>query len=263
MTNPVPVPQLEETAKKIRRRFLGMHFQAKAGHIGSGLSCIDLLTYLYWSHLRPGDRFILSKGHAASALYACLRERGLFSEEEIQRYYRDATTLPAHPAAMAHAEIPVALGSLGHGLPISAGIALGYRIQGEDRRVACLLSDGECDEGSVWEAALFAGHHRLSNLAVLVDANGLQGYGRTDEVLGLEPFADKWKAFGFEVREIDGHDFTAIGRALSSAAGDKPLCVICRTVKGKGVSFMENKLEWHYLPMNEEQYKKALEEQGR
>ncbi len=258
----VELKELQETARRIRKRLLTMHFEAKAGHIGSGLSDIDLLTYVYWRHLRPQDRFILSKGHAASSLYSTLNVRGLFSDKTLNSYYCDATTLPAHPAAMAHKEIPAASGSLGHGMAIANGMAYAaLYLKPSDARFTCLVSDGECNEGAVWESALFASHHRLKNLTVLVDANGLQGFGTTKEVLGLEPFVKKWEAFGFHVREIAGHDFSAIECALSDAGeGDAPLCVICRTVKGKGVSFMENKMEWHYLPMSAEQYKQAVNE---
>jgi transketolase len=253
---------LETTAKTVRRKLVAMHYGARANHVGSGLSCVEILTYLYGAWLRPQDRFILSKGHAASALYATLWAKGLFSDSQLQTYYREGTTLPAHPAPRVHPAIPAATGSLGHGLPIAAGMAYANRhLAGGDGRVACLLSDGECNEGSVWEAALFAGHHRLANLVVLIDANGLQGFGRTEDVLNLEPLASKWRAFGFTVDEIDGHDLKQLGTALAHAGStDAPHSVICRTVKGKGVSFMEDRLEWHYLSMSAEQYDQAAAE---
>jgi transketolase len=249
---------LARAALAIRRQFLRMHFQARSGHLGSGLSSIDILTYLYSAWLRQNDQFILSKGHGASALYATLHHFGKLSEADLGTYYQDGTLLPAHPAPLGVAAIPAATGSLGHGLPIAAGMAYSYKYLHEaDTRVACLLSDGECDEGSTWEAALFAGHHRLNNLTVLVDANGIQGFGRTEDVLGLEPFADKWASFGFEVSECNGHDFVALHAALSGAPSERPRCVIARTVKGKGVSFMENTVDWHYWPMSEAQYLQA------
>lgn len=256
---------LEKDARAIRRIFLRMHYENKASHIGSGLSSIDILAYLHRSWLRPQDRFILSKGHAASALYATLHHFGILSGDQLATYYQDGTALPAHPAAGVLDAIPVATGSLGHGLPIAAGYAFAHRHLepgATPSRIACLLSDGECNEGSVWEAALFAAHHRLDNLVAIIDANGLQGFGRTSEVLNPEPFAEKWRAFGFAVREINGHDFPQLRDALGPARADpergKPLCVIARTVKGKGVSYMEDRLDWHYLSMNEEQFRLAL-----
>ena len=258
---------LKESALKIRRNFLRMHYEAYSGHIGTGLSSIDLLTYLYTSWLKPQDQFILSKGHGASSLYATLNHIGILSDETLKTYYKDGTLLPAHPAARAFPAIPAATGSLGHGLPIAAGMAYSHQYLhppspqelSNPIRIACLLSDGECNEGSNWEAALFIGHHRLNNLVVIIDANGLQGFGRTHEVLNMEPLSQKWEAFGFEVREINGHDFSQIHSALKSESA-RPLCVLARTVKGKGVSFMENKMEWHYLPMEKEHYLQAVQE---
>ncbi len=251
---------LSADALQIRRKFLRMHFKAKAGHLGTGLSCIDILTYFYRQWLRPVDTFILSKGHGASALYATLHQVGLLSDEDLATYYEDGTLLPAHPAAGAHPAIRAATGSLGHGLPIAAGIAYSEKhLKQSGARVACLLSDGECNEGTIWEAAMFAAHHQLGNLSVVVDANGLQGFGRTEDVMQNEPFAAKWQAFGFATVEVNGHDFDALHAALAQPS-DRPTCVIARTVKGKGASFMENRLEWHYLPMNSAQLEQALRE---
>lgn len=250
---------LRRDALAIRKTFLGMHYRAKAGHIGTGLSAIDVLAFLHKSWLTKDDAFILSKGHGASSLYATLHHFGVFSDEVLATYYKDDTLLPAHPAAGAFAAIPAATGSLGHGLPIAAGMAYGRKyLDGSTARVAVLLSDGECNEGSVWEAAAFAAHHRLSNLLVIVDANGLQGFGKTSDVLDMEPMADKWKSFGFDTREIDGHDFDQLREACSELDPLRPRCVIARTVKGNGVRFMEGKLEWHYLPMSEAQFNEAL-----
>jgi len=250
---------LERDALAIRRKFLRMHFEARAGHIGTGLSDIDIVTYLHRQWLRPDDRFILSKGHGASSLYATLNHFGILSDDDFKTYYKDGTLLPAHPAPRAFDAIPAATGSLGHGLPIGAGIAYANKhVHGVESRVACLLSDGECNEGSVWEAALFASHHGLENLTAIIDANGLQGFGRTEDVLNLEPLARKWEVFGFRVSEIDGHDFAALHGAFEEPSDGRPHCIVARTVKGKGVTLMEHKLEWHYLPMNEEQYRAAL-----
>lgn len=261
MSQAIQPAALARAALAIRRQFLRMHYEARAGHVASGLSAIDILTYVYSVWLRPPDQFILSKGHAASSLYATLHHFGKLSDAELATYYKDNTLLPAHPAARGVAAIPAATGSLGHGLPIAAGMAHSYKhLRGTDARVACLLSDGECNEGSTWEAALFAGHHRLDNLSVFVDTNGIQAFGRTEEVLTLEPFAKKWEAFGFDVSECSGHDFVALHAALSLPSSGRPRCIIARTVKGKGVSFMENTVDWHYWPMNEAQYGQAFAE---
>jgi len=264
MSAGVDAAALARASSAIRRKFLGMHYAARSGHVGSGLSAIDILTYLYAAWLGEADQFILSKGHGASALYATLHHFGKLSDAELATYYQDDTLLPAHPAPRGVAAIPAATGSLGHGLPIATGMAHSHKyLRSTGARVACLLSDGECNEGSTWEAALFAGHHRLDNLTVLVDANGIQGFGRTDDVLGLEPFADKWRAFGFDVSECNGHDFAALHAGLSTPTSSRPRCIIARTVKGKGVSFMENTVDWHYWPMNEAQYGEALAELDR
>lgn len=231
----------------------------QAGHIGTGLSSIEILTYLYRKFLTPSDRFILSKGHGASALYATLNQVGKMSDADLATYYQDGTLLPAHPAAESWDDIPAATGSLGHGSPIATGMAYTFKhLQGSKKRVAALLSDGECNEGSTWEAALFASHHKLDNLTFVVDLNGLQGFGKTDEVLDMRPFAQKWSSFGWETREINGHDFGELDAALSAPRTGRPLCVVAHTVKGKGVSFMENKLEWHYLPLKEDLLRTAL-----
>jgi transketolase len=250
---------LRSDALAIRRKFLAMHYRAKAGHIGTGLSAIDILAFLHKSWLQKEDSFILSKGHGASALYATLNHYGVISDDVLDTYYKDGTLLPAHPAPGAFEAIPAATGSLGHGLPIAAGMAFARKIvHGTGARVAALLSDGECNEGSVWEAASFAAHHRLSNLLVIVDANGLQGFGATKDVLDMEPMADKWTSFGFDTREIDGHDFDALRAACADLDATRPRCVIARTAKGKGVRYMEGKMEWHYLPMSEAQHLEAL-----
>jgi transketolase len=257
--DPQTLHALKRDALAIRRSFLDMHFRVQAGHIGTGLSSIEILTYLYRKFLSHGDRFILSKGHGASALYATLGHIGRLSEADLATYYQDGTLLPAHPAAKAWEDIPAATGSLGHGSPIAAGMAYSFKhLQGSQKRVVALLSDGECNEGSTWEAAMFAAHHKLDNLTLIIDLNGLQGFGRTEEVIDMRPFTQKWASFGWETREIDGHSFAELDAALSAPRTGRPLCVVAHTVKGKGVSFMENKLEWHYLPLTPELYKTAL-----
>lgn len=250
---------LRKDALAIRKTFLGMHYRAKSGHIGTGLSAIDALAFLHKTWLAKDDTFILSKGHGASSLYATLHHYGILSAEELDTYYEDGTLLPAHPAAGAIPAIPAATGSLGHGLPIAAGVAYAKKyLDRSTDRVAALLSDGECNEGTIWEAASFAAHHKLTNLLVIVDANGLQGFGTTKDVLDMEPFAEKWTSFGFDTREIDGHDFDQLKEACALDGATRPRCVIARTKKGKGVRLMEGKLEWHYLPMNEEQFTQAV-----
>jgi transketolase len=246
---------------------------AKASHIGGCLSMADILAVLYTRILRVDpanpkledrDRFILSKGHATAILYAALAECGFFSVGELDGYCRDGSIFTGH---ISHAVpgVEVSTGSLGHGLPIAIGMALAARSAGAGSRVFCLLSDGECDEGSNWEGILFAPHHKLSNLCVVVDFNKIQSFGSVAEVLNLDPFADKWRAFGWHVEEIDGHDTDALERSLSAAPSqsEQPSVVIAHTVKGKGVSFMENRLEWHYRSPSDELLAQAIAEVSR
>ena len=233
-----------------------MHHDAKVGHIGSNLSALDAMLYLHASVLTEDDVFVLSKGHAAGALYIALWSVGLIEEGDLATFHKDGTLLAGHPAAGWHKRIAFATGSLGHGLGLAAGVALGKRLRREAGRAYCLLSDGECQEGSTWEALLFARHQDLSNLTILIDANGLQGFGTTDEVASLGPLADKIRGFGIEVAEIDGHCEAALERAIASQ-GTGPRAIVMRTVKGRGVSFMENKMEWHYLPLDAEGFERA------
>lgn len=204
----------------------------------------------------PYDRFILSKGHAAAALYATLYECGFIGQEHIDNYCKNGALLGGHCTANVPG-VEVSTGSLGHGLSIGCGMA----IAGKGKyKVYVLMSDGECDEGSMWEAALFAAHHRLDNLTVIIDYNKIQSFGRTKDVLDLEPFGDKWKAFGWSVWECDGHNFDDIEMALVTSSLGKPKCIIAHTVKGRGVSFMEDKLEWHYKTPTKEQVEESLVE---
>lgn len=259
-------------AREIRAHAVGMVAQAHASHIGGALSMADLLAVLYGEVLRvrpeeprwpERDRFILSKGHSCTALYAALALRGFFPVEELEAYGRDGARLMAH---VSH-EVPgveFSTGSLGHGLPFGCGKALAAKRQGLAWRVFVMLSDGELDEGSNWEAILFAPHHRLDNLVAIVDYNKIQSLGSVKEVLDLDPLADKFRAFRWAVREIDGHDHDAIGRALSSVPWEpgRPSCLIAHTVKGKGVDFMENQLLWHYRSPNAEEAQRALKQLG-
>ncbi len=246
--------------RQLRLKVLDLYNQAHAGHIGCSLSCIDLMIASLIERKREQDTFILSKGHAAAALYTCLHYLGELSDDDLATYYQNGTTLPAHPAPGQHKGIPFATGSLGHGLPIAAGIAKSGKLMGTDERVYVLLSDGETNEGTTWEAAHFALAHQLDNLVMLIDKNGLQGFGTTADVLGDTASLAKWEAIGFETVEVDGHDIdqlTAVIDQLTAVPNGKPKAIIAHTVKGKGVSYMENKLEWHYLPMTADQYNQA------
>ncbi|MBN2122385.1 transketolase [Candidatus Micrarchaeota archaeon] len=261
--------ELEERAKNVRRRIIEMVSKSKSSHVGAALSIADIVAALYFSALRrttvqaqERDRFILSKGHACAALYAALAEAGCISQEELDGFYIDGGKLPGHATLSCGAGVEASTGSLGHGLPIAAGIALSARIDKKGFRTFALLGDGECDEGSVWEAAMFAGNAKLDNLIAIVDYNKLQAFGYTKEVLDLEPLAKKWEAFGWAAREIDGHDLKALDSALNSVPFEKgkPSVIIAHTTKGKGVSFMEGRIEWHYKSPDPEQRRRALEE---
>lgn len=247
---------------QLRLRILSLYNQAHAGHIGCSLSCIDLMIATLVLRKRPQDSFLLSKGHAAAALYACLNYLGDISDDELATFYQNGTTLPAHPAPNQHRGIPFATGSLGHGLPIGVGIAHAGKLLGDDARVYVLMSDGETNEGTTWEAAHFALQHKLDNLVVLIDKNGLQGFGNTADVFGDTADIRTWEAIGFETVAVDGHDVDAVvatldGLQKESVGNGKPKLIIAHTVKGKGVSYMENRLEWHYLPMTPAQYEQA------
>jgi transketolase len=207
------------------------------------------------------DRFIMSKGHAALALYAALHSSGLLSAEELSRYCQDGSAVGGHPEHEL-AGIEFSTGSLGHGLCLGAGVALAARLSGRSYRTFVLMSDAECNEGSVWEAASFAAHHRLANLVMLVDANGQQAFGYTRDVLDMSPLSERWGSFGWDVTEVDGNDPFAIAAAVASVdtTTGPPHALIAATTFGKGVSFMENQIPWHYLPMSDEQYRQALRE---
>jgi transketolase len=242
----------------------------RASHIGSCLSAADILAVLYGRTMRfdpsrpawsDRDRLIVSKGHAAAAVYAALAEVGYFEPARLASYCADGSSLLGHVNAHDVPGVELSSGSLGHGLPVGCGLALAAKRAGGLQRTFVLLSDGELDEGSNWEAALFAPQHRLGNLVAIVDYNKIQSFGRVEEVLELHPLADKWRAFRWDVVEVDGHDCAALERALAPAgASDRPSVVIAHTVKGKGVSFMESDLAWHYRSPDDAQLRRALAE---
>ncbi len=257
-----------QLALRLRRRSLEMIHRARSSHVGSALSMADLLAVLYGGVLRvkpdepkwpERDRFVLSKGHACAALYAVLAEVGFFPEEELKTFYKDASRLAGHATTSAPG-IEVSTGSLGHGLPVACGMALAGQRDGAAYRVVAMLSDGECDEGSNWEAALFAAHHRLDNLVVVIDYNKIQSLGNVADIMALEPLADKWRAFNWGVVEVDGHDIAALDAALHHlpATAGRPTCVIAHTIKGKGVPFMEHRLAYHYQPPTDDELARAL-----
>lgn len=261
--------ELVELSRQIRLSVLRMINRAGSSHIGSCFSMAELLAVLYGDILRVDpdapewperDRFILSKGHAAAALYAVLAERGFFPRSLLKTFYENGSVLAGHATHKGVPGVEVSTGSLGHGLPIACGMALAAQRGRKRHRVFALLSDGECDEGTVWEAALFAGHHRLDNLIVVIDYNKIQSLGSVKDVLGLEPFAGKWRAFGWGVTEVGGHDVKQLKDVLQSVpiAPGRPSCVIAHTVKGKGVAAMEDDLLWHYRCPRDDEYDQAL-----
>jgi transketolase len=265
------IADLAARARAVRAATVRMAHDGKTPHVGSALSAVDVLVALYFHAMRirnpatptpEDDVFILSKGHGCMSYYATLAERGFFPASLLASYAQNGGALPEHPTPGQIPGVRVATGSLGHGLAIAAGMAHARALDGRPGRVFTMLSDGECNEGSVWEAAMFAAGRRLDRLVVIVDYNKLQAMGRTDEVTALAPLADKWRAFGFGTREIDGHDLPAVVAALDALPyeRDRPNAIVAHTVKGKGVSFMEDDLEWHYRPPNDADLARALAE---
>ena len=265
------VEELSRKARRIRAQLVRMSHAGKAPHLGSALSCVDILLTLYWSVAavdpqRPDepkrDRIILSKGHAAAALYATLAERGFWDRRLLDTYACDGSQLPEQMSPQCVPGVEAATGSLGHGLSLGLGMALAARIQGLPYRVWVVLSDGECNEGSVWEAAMFGAAQRLDHVTAIVDYNGWQATGRSDEILQLQPLEEKWRAFGWASTSVDGHDVRALDAALRPRHGmpPAPRAIIARTVKGKGVSFMEDDNNWHYRIPNVEEMRKACAE---
>ena len=259
----------KDLALKIRKHSLNMTHTGESSHIGSILSIADILAVLYGSVMKykpdepkwsDRDRFILSKGHAGAGVYAVLAESGFIEMEKLKTHYLDGSDLSGH---VSHKQVPgveLSTGSLGHGLPVATGMALAAKINKQKHNIFVLMSDGECDEGSNWEAALFASHHTLDNLVAIIDRNKLQSIDSTENTLKLEPFKDKWQAFGWKVLEVDGHDHNHLVNSLNTKEKDKPLCIVANTTKGKGISFMENQILWHYRSPQGEEYNAALRE---
>ena len=267
-SNPLPADKL---TKRLRLRVLQMIHRAQSSHIGSNFSMIELLAVLYSNVLRyratepkwaDRDRLIISKGHACASVYAVLAEFGFFPEFWLDDFYQDGSRLAGHVTSFGVPGIELSTGSLGHGLPVACGFALAAKWDERPHRVFAILSDGECDEGSNWEAFLFAPHHKLDNLVAIIDYNKIQSLTYCRETLNLEPLTDKFRAFGWAVREVDGHDPAALIDVLSGLPFEagKPSCLIAHTVKGKGVSFMEDDILWHYRCPDPQEMERAVNE---
>ena len=262
--------ELVNLAKKVRKHVLKMTLYSKSSHIGAAFSIVEILIALYFLVLnvdpknpsvKDRDKFILSKAHGSAALYAVLAEKGFFPISTLEKYFIDEGILPGHLDKTSVPGIEFSIGALGHGFSVAIGMALANQRRSNNGKVFVLLGDGECNEGTIWEGAMLAAHLKLDNLTAIVDYNKIQSFGRTNEVINQEPVVDKWKSFGWDVTETDGHNFEKIMESFRSSH-KKPKMIIAHTVKGKGISFMEDKLEWHYKSPNEHQYKQALDELG-
>lgn len=269
--NQQTLDNLGAKAHGFRRQIVDMVYKARSGHPGGSLSIIDVLTYLFFHEMdyplegrtpMNSDRLVMSKGHATPAYYACLAGKGFFDVSELDRFRQVDSILQGHPENEYVPGVDITTGSLGQGFPQAVGMALGMRLSESPKRIYAILGDGECQEGIIWEAAMAAGHYKTANLTAIVDLNGLQIDGNVKDVMDVSPLADKFRAFNFHVQEIDGHDFTAIHQAVQTAKTitSQPQAIIARTIKGKGVSFMENNYKFHGSPPNDEQYEIAMRE---
>lgn len=267
------ISDLEEISRQIRGQLVEMSHAAGTPHLGSSLSCVDILVAAYWKVLsidpknptaKNRDRFIFSKGHAVAALYAALAYRGFFQRELLSTFTKEGGCLPEQPAPNCVPGLELATGSLGHGLSVGIGMAIAGAIQKLNYRVFVLMSDGECNEGTVWEAALFAPAHRLAGLVAIIDYNKWQATGRSNEIMALQPFKQKWEAFGWSTYEVEGHDLKALVDVMQNIpdGSNKPVAIIAHTIKGKGISFMEDDNNWHYRSPNADEVKKAKIELG-
>ena len=264
--------EFEQLSKKLRKRIIEVSSNAKIPHLGSCLSCIDILIYVYWSFLKidpkdslnqDRDRFLLSKGHGAPALFQVLAEKGFFPSKDLNDFGKQGSVFHEHPPKPGYINgIEAATGSLGHGLPMGLGMAISAKIQEKDFNTVVLLSDGECNEGTIWEAALLAPSLKVDNLIAIIDYNKWQATGRSKEIMALEPLFSKWEAFGWHCQEINGHNFFEIENAFKRIkdTSDRPHMIIANTIKGKGISFMEDDNNWHYRTPNKEELENALKE---
>ena len=253
--------ELNKIASEVRKNILFQIYNAKSGHPGGALSCADILVSIYFKLINEGDKVILSKGHASAALYAVLAETGFFEKEELSTFRKLNSRLQGHPSYVKTPGVDSSSGSLGQGLSIANGIALSLKLDKKDNFVYCILGDGEIEEGQVWEACMTANHYNLNNVITFLDYNKLQIDGSNDEVMKIESPKEKFESFGWFVQEINGHDFDEIIRAVENAKKQtKPSMIIANTIKGKGVSFMENKCEWHGKAPNQEEYEMAITE---
>jgi transketolase len=257
--------KFEEISKAVRRNIIGMAHRSKCAHVGSALSCVDILTALYFDRLRlepwsERDIFVLSKAHGAMALYSVLAERGIMPREMLSGYFAENGTLPGHLDRFAAKGIETSGGSLGHGFNIALGMAFGFKKSGSDRQVYTVIGDGESEEGSIWEGALFGSRLGIDNFTVIVDFNNLQGYGRPSEICHYENLRAKWESFGWTCFEVSGHSFEELMAAFATPPAGRPKVIIARTTKGKGISFMEDQLIWHYYIVTDEIWDKALRE---
>ncbi len=266
------VASLISISRRVRAHILRISAIAKAPHVGSALSCADILVALYFHAARVGpdladdpqrDIVILSKGHGSAALYSVLAERGYFAAVTLDTYCADGSALPEHPSRECVPGVEVTTGSLGHGLGVGIGMAVAAKLASSSRHVYVVLSDGECNEGSVWEAAMWAPGQRLANVTAIIDFNKFQATGPSTRITALEPLAEKWRSFGWDTTEIDGHDYGQLIHALTSPRREHPRAIVAHTIMGKGVSFMEGDLEWHYRPPSAADLARALEEVAR
>ena len=248
---------LAQKRSSIKSRLLQMYKSANAGHVGCSLSCLEIGVFIKFELMTADDEIILSKGHAAALLYSILAEDGALSEDEIKTFYRNGTYLSAHPPINKIKGIPFATGSLGHGLSIAAGLGLAGKLKKTKKKIYCITSDGELNEGSTWEAALFIAHHNLLNVIWFIDRNYLQGFGRTEEVIGLEPLDKKLESFGFQVVIADGHSFESLRGAIKMHQNYKPLAIICKTIKGNGLP-LQDTVDCHYLPLSDKDFQQIM-----
>jgi transketolase len=242
-----------------RQRLVKMHYESGVGHLGGNLSALDAMLLVFHEFLSINDQFILSKGHSAGALYIALWSVGKIADSELVLFHKDNTLLAGHPPAKGIPEIPFATGSLGHGLSLAAGTALAFKLKQEKQKVFCITSDGEWQEGSTWEALIFAVHNKLNNLTVLIDHNNLQGFGATSDVASMSPLWEKFQGYQIDLHVVDGHDLAAIRNSIAVPTQLLKIIVL-KTIKGKGISFLENRMDSHYLPLSTDQFQTAMQE---